>query len=918
MKKEISILILLFFFYFFCTQNIKEKSDKENSIDTSKPYTYWWWMGNAVDSANIAYNLEMMDNAGIGGVHIVPIYGVKGEEDKFIDYLSPQWVNMVKYTSEKAAELGMEVDITLGTGWCFGGNWVGDKDGVMSAELESIKNCSSGMTIDLSAKSKFPVDTVMCVLADYGISGRIDLTPLISGQKVSLPDNMPRATVYVLRMQGQGAMVKRPAPGAEGPMLNPFSAKTFETYKKPFQDAFQGNAGKYISSVYHDSYEYYGASWSTDLLSGFESKRGYRLQEFFPELMDKGNTEISRRIIADYRQTVGELHIDYIKAVQLWSEQNHTKFRNQSHGSPTNWLDAYAMSDMPETESFGSSSFKIPKLDRDEKYISAGNVPSMDVFKFASSAAHVTGKPLVSSETHTWLREHFRVALSHCKPELDKLFVSGINHIYYHGTAYSPKEDAWPGWLFYASTNFAPSNSQYCHFNAQNKYIENCQEILQSSMPDNEIVVYFPFQDVLHNYNVQKDILLTINVHNQEAWLANSEFHKVFTELKDNGFGYDYISDLQLTNCSVDESGIKTTGNKYKTLIVPKCDYMPLKTIEKLAGLAEAGAHIIFVDSLPGTYSGYVSTQQPRVLFEQTKSGLKDSGLPNLKTVAIDKLAPQLINWQNKQEKLALYNLDFIRGKNGNGCVYFISNLNSGTDINEYISIGTTSNEYVFYNPMTGSTGKAKIKELGNDISVLLQLKQGQSVFLFANNEKEGLPDWEYTDQGKSRILISGNWRLDFLEGGPVLPQSTTINELKSWTSLPDTMASYFSGLARYSIDFSFDALNKDNQYVIVFDKVKESVKIRLNGKEVSTLFAHPFEADITDFLKTGKNHLELEVANLPANRIRYLDKQKVNWKKFYNINFVNIAYKDFDASKWDPVESGLIGDISIVGYEME
>jgi len=358
-------------------------------------------------------------------------------------------------------------------------------------------------------------------------------------------------------MFGPITMVKRAAPGAEGPMLNPFSVSAFNDYVKLYDDVFEGNLGKYISSIYHDSYEYYNAKWSVELLDKFWSNRGYKLQEFLPELQDKGKTDLSRRVIADYRQTVFELHSDYIQAVKDWTGKNNITFRNQAHGGPTNWLDVYAIADIPETESFGSSLFKIPKLDRDTNYIKIKEIPNSDVYKFASSAAHVTGKPLVSSETHTWLREHFREALSHSKPELDKLFVSGINHIYYHGTAYSLKEAAWPGWLFYASSNFAPSNSQHVHFSAQNKYVENCQKLLQSTNPDNEIAVYFPFQDILHNCNVDKDILLTINVHNLEVWFYGTEFQKTLSILKENGFGYDYISDLQLLESYPTNRGVK-------------------------------------------------------------------------------------------------------------------------------------------------------------------------------------------------------------------------------------------------------------------------------------------------------------------------------------------------------------------------
>lgn len=916
MTNKLSLFLIAIFLLSFSDRN--KDSDKKNNINKSKPYTYWWWHGNAVDSVNIAYNLEMMQRAGIGGVHIVPIYGVKGMENKSLDYLSPQWVEMVKYSSRKASELGMEVDMTLGTGWCYGGKWVENKNGVMDAVIDIVENCKGKTAIDLSPKTDYPIDTVLHVLAVYENGSRIDITLLVSDHNIILPDSQFQATIYILRMFGPVTMVKRAAPGAGGPMLNPLSARAFKSYVSPYENAFQDGMGKYISSIYHDSYEYYHAKWSVELLDKFEENRGYKLEEFLPELMDKGNTDLSRRVIADYRQTVFELHENYIQAVKNWADQNNVTFRNQAHGSPTNWLDIYAIADIPETESFGSSPFKIPKFERENDYISIKNVPNADLYKFSSSAAHVTGKPLVSCETHTWLREHFRVALSHCKPELDKLFVSGINHIYYHGSAYSPKEEVWPGWLFYASTNFASSNSQYYHFLAQNKYIENCQKILQSTNPDNEIVVYFPFQDILHNCNLKNDISIAINVHNVKEWLFDSEFQKTILGLKNKGFSYDFISDLQLINSKTKGNELVTTGNKYKTLIVPKCEYIPLKTIQKIAELAINGVNIIFIEDLPEKYSGYSKNQKSQISFEKAQQKLYSLSKSNMKIINTNELSSQLVQWENKQEKLALYGLDYIRKKDEAGYIYFISNMNSGKEINRYIPVSIINKEYVLYNPLTGVKGIAKTKKSDNSISVFMQLKQGQSLFLFANNKKENSPFWNYTGIEKKRIPVSGNWTLDFLEGGPILPKSVNLRKLISWTNLPDTMASYFSGIARYHINFTFHDFQKNIKYILVFDKVKESVLIRINGEEVITLFSYPYEADISKFLRNGENHLELEVANLSANRIRYLDKQKVDWQKFYDVNFVNINYKKFDASKWDPVESGIIGDVSILCYENE
>ncbi len=66
-------------------------------------------------------NCERYPAAGLGGVQIIPIYGAKGWEDKYITYLSPEWMDMMGWTVGEAHRLGMGVDMTLGTGWCFGG-----------------------------------------------------------------------------------------------------------------------------------------------------------------------------------------------------------------------------------------------------------------------------------------------------------------------------------------------------------------------------------------------------------------------------------------------------------------------------------------------------------------------------------------------------------------------------------------------------------------------------------------------------------------------------------------------------------------------------------------------------------------------------------------------------------------------------
>ena len=87
----------------------------------TRPWTRWWWMGSAVSRQDLAANMEKYKEAGLGGLELTPIYGVKGYESAFIDYLSPKWMDRLSYTLEEARRLGLGLDMSTGTGWPFGG-----------------------------------------------------------------------------------------------------------------------------------------------------------------------------------------------------------------------------------------------------------------------------------------------------------------------------------------------------------------------------------------------------------------------------------------------------------------------------------------------------------------------------------------------------------------------------------------------------------------------------------------------------------------------------------------------------------------------------------------------------------------------------------------------------------------------------
>jgi hypothetical protein len=145
--------------------------------------------------------------------------------------------------------------------------------------------------------------------------------------------------------------------------------------------------------------------------------------------------------------------------------------------------------------------------------------------------------------------------------------------------------------------------------------------------------------------------------------------------------------------------------------------------------------------------------------------------------------------------------------------------------------------------------------------------------------------------------------------------ESKEINKLVSWTGFSQEAEAY-SGTARYTLEFDKpDA--KSDVWNLKLGDVRESAKVWLNGKYMGCAWANPFEMIIGP-LEAGKNRLEIEVTNLAANRIRDLEMSGKEWKVFNNINMVNKDYKEFDATKWDAVPSGLMGPVKLesVYYE--
>jgi hypothetical protein len=211
---------------------------------------------------------------------------------------------------------------------------------------------------------------------------------------------------------------------------------------------------------------------------------------------------------------------------------------------------------------------------------------------------------------------------------------------------------------------------------------------------------------------------------------------------------------------------------------------------------------------------------------------------------------------------------------------------------------------------MTGRAGIGAIRPRSDGTTlVYLQLQPGESVILrvFTESRITG-PAWAYWQPAGQPVELSGSWKVGFIAGGPVLPPPFETSRLASWTELGGEEAQRFAGTGRYSLKFEAPARAAEGWWLDL-GRVCQSARVRLNGRDLGTALVPPFRLRVNELKPTG-NELEIEVTNTSANRIRDLDRRGVKWKNFYDINFVNIDYKPFDASTWALADSGLYGPV--------
>ncbi|RMG69934.1 MAG: glycoside hydrolase, partial [Bacteroidetes bacterium] len=786
---------------------------------TTKPWTRWWWMGNAVDSSNLRRQLIAFAEAGLGGVEITPIYGVRGEEDRFLDFLSPEWVAHLRYTLRIADSLGLGVDMNTGTGWPFGGPQIQPPQAAGRFHLRQY-DLKPG---ELFSQRLVPTDTAageqvrLSRLMLCGEAGCQDITDQVDAQRrvaLSVPSGYTSA--YALFSGQTRQRVKRAAPGGKGWVMDHFSRVALATYLARFDSALGPGPGP-VRAFFNDSYEVYGTNWTDALLDTFRQRRGYALELQLPALAGQGDSLTIRRVRQDYFLTLGELVQDeFTRPWARWAHERQALVRNQAHGSPGNWLDLYGAVDIPECETFGASPFPgIPGLRREAAHV-APDIPNFFALKMSTSAAHTRGKPLASSESCTWLADHFRVSLSQMKPELDQLLLAGVNHVFFHGTTYSPADADWPGWLFYASTHVDLVNPSWQDLPGLTAYLNRCQSVLQAGKPATQLLLYWPYSDMLDQLSLDQPL---ISIHNLETWLLPTGFYTLARELDSLGYQVDYISDQQLADLQVKDRALTLNGQTFAGLVVPPLRDLPPTSLAQMLRLSDVP--VIFPDGFAPQAPGLKGQQA------QIDSLLE---MQTLKTAALGRYGAALQAANILPEPARAQGLRFVKRDLPDGAFYFLVHP-GGAPVTGWIPFREDIATAVLMNPLDGQYGQAPLRQ--RDLpEVYLSLQPGQSLILRAYREARAVGrQWSQPGPEVMDVPLKGPWSLHFQSGGPDLPGDTTLAIPDYWTNLPGATYGRFAGRAVYETRFSIEDPTAFPHWMLALEDLAESGAVWVNGQ---------------------------------------------------------------------------------------
>jgi alpha-L-rhamnosidase len=861
------------------------KSNFANPPADSRPMMRWWWFGPAVEKPEILRELEQMKADGIGGAELAFVYPqvVDDPARHLVNerFLSPSMLGNVSYAASQARRLGLRLDVTLGSGWPYGGPATTLQEAagrVRVVELPVAPGATSLPAFQLAeGESVLSISLVNGEPKHWQAASAQLLAP--TQTKDFAPGTTSRtALVFIASHTGQ--QVKRAAVGAEGWVLDPFSHQAVATHLnavgEPLVKAF-GATPPY--AVFSDSLEAYGADWTPSLTAEFSKRRGYDLLPRLPELFAGGAPE-AERVRHDWGKTLTELvDANYVSQINAWAIAHHTKFRSQTYGEPAVSLSSQRLVALPEGEGPHWRAFST--------------------LRWATSANHLFGNNVTSAETFTWLHSPaFRATPLDMKAEVDLHFLIGVNQVIGHGWPYSPAQVGEPGWSLYAAAVFNDHNPWHAVMPEVTRYIQRISFLLRQGQPTNQVALLLPTDDAWASFSPGK-----VSVTAEMNRLVTPA---LMSAILSAGYNIDFI----------DADAIDKLGIHYPVLLIPPTDRMPLETLRKIQQYVGAGGKAISIGRSPTLDANGQSVPEiaslAHELFDASTSTFvgDESALGE----ALHKAVAPDFQLQSGNDDIG-----FIRRKLPTADIYFVANT-SNHSVSTQASFATIHHYAQRWNADTGDA-----VGMASPTAIALQLAAYESAIFIFSDQTSRAP----TPHSPAAPIadLSIDWKVTFTATNQALSEHT----LTDWTSDPATR--FYSGEAVYERDLTLSKVPLGKTFLEAdggtplkepaghtgpgmrawYDPpVREAAIVFINGRRVGSLWHPPYKLDVTGFLKQGQNRLVIKVYNTAINAWAALPPQ--DYKPLIAEYGDRFQMQDLDQVK--PVPSGLMGSIRLVSEE--
>jgi len=899
--------------------------------EDSKIMMRWWWFGPAVSEVELESEMRAMKAAGIGGFEVQPVYPLALDDPsrRFQNhpYLSDAFLHALSFASAKARELGLRMDLTLGSGWPYGGPSVPVTQAAGQLRVQRV-SVQPG-TGRLPLPSLEAGEDLLAVFLARGEPSHFAAETAkeisdIDGGAVRVPAGLEGPHVLLFFIASRtGQTVKRAAVGAEGFVVDHYDRAVVQGYLASVGDrlmqAFPDHPPR---AIFCDSLEVYGSDWTGDFLREFRKRRGYDLKPYLPALVgDIGPQTGSIR--HDWGETLTELFNDaFVAPLEDWARQHHTLLRAQLYGIPPAVLSSDALIDLPEGEGAHWKTF----------------APT----RWASSASHLYGRVVTSSETWTWLHSPaFRATPLDLKAEADVHFLEGINQLVGHGWPYSPPQAGEPGWRFYAAAALNPHNPWWLVMPDLTLYLQRMSFILRQGRPVNDVALYLPTDDAWAHFGLGQTSV-------SEA--MESRLGPLIGRLLEAGYGFDFIDDAASNHAAgIENRALVANGNRYGIVILPGVERMPLETLQKLEQFARQGGALVATQRTPSLSPGLVDaeTETPRIR-ELSQTVFEGASAPGRLVVDVDRdLTPALHELRSPDVTFspAAPDLGFVHRSTGWAEIYFLANTGNQTQHTQ-ATFRVAGLEPAWWDAFSGEVEGASVlarSETGTTLALDLE-PYGSRLVVFSR-QPAAVPRAAAVSRNLPPPLdISTGWKVTFPQAnpqsGPDTPpsgsssaaagKSVLMERLRSWTDDEDTR--FFSGEAAYEKTVSLPASLVGSAADLWLDlgegtglrpaprrsegmqtwydgPVREAAVVYVNGRRAGSVWHPPYALNLTRLLRVGENELRIVVANTAINEMA--------GAALPDYRLLNSRYGERftpqDMAGLQPLPSGLLGGVRLV-----